>query len=268
MEWVETTGRTVEEAKDAALDELGVDEADAEFDVLEEPKSGLFGRVRQEARVRARVRPSTPRPKADRRDRRRRGRDRAEETIEPRSGDADRRPGRNGGSDVVVEDEVPAATMEEIGATATAFVDGLLEAFDVDGDIELGRVDDDTLEVQVTGSELGLLIGPKGQTLMAVQELTRTVVQRRHDTYRGVRVNVDVGGYRQRRREALERFTRSVAEDVLANGRSAALEPMAAADRKIVHDTANDIAGVRTMSEGEEPRRRVVLLPDDATNGD
>src|SRR5207248_3221152 len=72
MEWVETTGRTVEEAKDAALDQLGVDEQDAEFDVVEEPKSGLFGRLRGEARVRARVRPTIPRPKEDRRDRRRR----------------------------------------------------------------------------------------------------------------------------------------------------------------------------------------------------
>ena len=71
MEWVETTGRTVDEAKDAALDQLGVDEQDAEFEVLEDAKSGLFGRLRQEARVRARVRPTTPRPKVDRRDRKR-----------------------------------------------------------------------------------------------------------------------------------------------------------------------------------------------------
>src|SRR3954454_21855786 len=71
MEWVETTGRTVEEAKEHALDQLGVDEVDAEFEVLEEPKSGLFGRMRSEARVRARVRPQAPPPKLERRDRRR-----------------------------------------------------------------------------------------------------------------------------------------------------------------------------------------------------
>ena len=70
MEWVETTGKTVEEAKDAALDQLGVDEQDAEFEVVEEPKTGLFGRTRGEARVRARVRPTQPRPKVERRDRR------------------------------------------------------------------------------------------------------------------------------------------------------------------------------------------------------
>ena len=70
MEWVETTGKTVEDAKDAALDQLGVDEQDAEFEVVEEPKAGLFGRTRGEARVRARVRPTQPRPKLERRDRR------------------------------------------------------------------------------------------------------------------------------------------------------------------------------------------------------
>ena len=70
MEWVETTGRSVDEAKDLALDQLGVDEQDAEFEVVEEPRTGLFGRTRGEARVRARVRPRTPRPKVERRERR------------------------------------------------------------------------------------------------------------------------------------------------------------------------------------------------------
>src|SRR5688572_17241640 len=89
MEWVETTGSTVEEAKDAALDQLGVDEQDAEFEVLEEPRAGLFGRTRGEARVRARVRPTQPRPKLERRDRKAR---------KPRSGGSgDRRKGRDQG---------------------------------------------------------------------------------------------------------------------------------------------------------------------------
>src|SRR4030088_1590299 len=79
MEWVEVTGRTLEEAKEAALDQLGVDEADAEFEVLEEPRAGLFGRLRSEARVRARVVPTAPRPKLDRQRRRpNKSRDRTE----------------------------------------------------------------------------------------------------------------------------------------------------------------------------------------------
>src|SRR5688500_13644855 len=82
MEWVETTGKSIEEAKEAALDQLGVDEEDAEFEVVEEPKPGLFGRIRGEARVRARVRPTRPRPKVERRDRRRRAPDGAKETSD------------------------------------------------------------------------------------------------------------------------------------------------------------------------------------------
>ena len=81
MEWVEMTGRTVEEAKDLALDRLGVDEADAEFEVVEEPRPGLFGRVRGEARVRARVRPTQPRAKVERRERRRRSSGNSRESL-------------------------------------------------------------------------------------------------------------------------------------------------------------------------------------------
>jgi spoIIIJ-associated protein len=73
---------------------------------------------------------------------------------------------------------------------------------------------------------------------------------------------VDVGAYRARRREALERFTRKVAVEVIESGEAKRLEPMAASDRKVIHDTANDIAGVRTISEGEEPARRVVIQPE------
>jgi spoIIIJ-associated protein len=79
MQWVETTGRTIEDAKEAALDQLGIDEAEAEFEILEEPKTGLFGRVRSEARVRARVVPKSPRPKQERRPRK--GRSRGEGTT-------------------------------------------------------------------------------------------------------------------------------------------------------------------------------------------
>ncbi len=147
------------------------------------------------------------------------------------------------------------------GEVAEAFVQGLLGRFELSAETTITTLDEDTLEVAVTGTDLGLLIGPKGQTLQAVQEVTRTVVQRRASNRVG-RILVDVAGYRVRRREALERFTRQVADDVRASGVQRVLEPMSAADRKIVHDAANELDGVRTISEGEEPRRRVVILPE------
>jgi spoIIIJ-associated protein len=326
MEWVVTTGKTVEEAKDAALDELGVDEVDAEFEVLEEPRQGLFGRQRGEARIRARVRPTAPRPKAERGDRRRRRPadgaprpnarpDKAEKTeavtaeSEDASGDdagedsspspaKRRRSGRsrsgaaapagastNGaaspdaapesdddvepmqtrtGGAPVPEEELSLA---EQGQLAEQFISGLLERFGAEAEVTVVDLDEDMLEVQVTGAELGLLIGPKGQTLQAVQELTRTVVQRRSVARTG-RILVDIAGYRVRRREALERFTQQQAARVLESGMQCVLEPMSAADRKVVHDTANEIDGVRTVSEGEDPHRRVVILPAAAAAAD
>ena len=88
------------------------------------------------------------------------------------------------------------------------------------------------------------------------------MVQRQATGTHHGRVRLDVSGYRQRRREALERFATTVAEDVKATGTQRALEPMNAADRKVVHDTVNEIDGVSTVSEGEDQRRRVVIIPD------
>lgn len=271
MEWIEVTAKTVEEAKDAALDELGVDEQDAEFEILEEPKVGLFGRLRSEARVRARVRPTRPRPKDDRRDRKRRktGPRQADEAPAPPKAESDtraaapapaakrekRQPRRE---ESQVDEDVP---MTEQGEVARQFLVGLLTEMDTPAEVAVQPVDEETVEVAVTGGDLGVLIGPKGSTLGALQDLTRTVVQRRTGARNG-RLLVDVAGYRHKRREALERFTRQVAAEVQQTGERRVLEPMHPADRKVVHDTVNELEGVRTSSEGEEPRRRVVILPD------
>ena len=121
-------------------------------------------------------------------------------------------------------------------------------------------IDDDAVLVEVTGDNLGLLVGPRGATLTAIEELVRTVVQRQTDGH-GARIHVDVAGYRAKRRDALEEFTRALAAEVVESGRPKRLEPMSASDRKVVHDTAAEIDGVATESEGEDPRRRVVLRP-------
>lgn len=262
MEWVETTGKSVEEAVDAALDQLGVGEDDAEVEVLEEPKPGLFGRMRGEARVRVRVRPTQPRPKEDRRDRRRRrpgDSSKTESRSETRDGDDD---GSGAGrrdeeKDMQVTEHVPLSTQ---ATEAEEFLNGLVDRLGLTGTVSSEIQDEDNFQVRIDGDDLGVLIGPRGATLSAVQELTRTVVQRRLNAHNG-RLIVDVSGYRQKRKVALERFTKEVADQVIASGQRRLLEPMSAADRKIVHDTANEIDGVSTVSEGEEPRRRVVILP-------
>lgn len=151
-------------------------------------------------------------------------------------------------------------TLEEQGESAREFVEGLLQEMGLQADVSVRVVDESTAEVAVDGQELGILIGPGGATLGALQELTRTVVQKRTGGHSD-RILVDVAGYRARRAEALQRFTRQVAEEVLSEGQERALEPMSAADRKVVHDTVNEIAGVQTRSEGEDPRRHIVISP-------
>jgi spoIIIJ-associated protein len=164
----------------------------------------------------------------------------------------------------VVETIEPEVTIEEQAEAAEAFTQGLVDAFDLGAEVRSVIIDDGVL-VDVTGQELGLLVGPRGATLNAIEELVRTVVQRQTDGH-GVRINVDVGGYRAKRREALAEFTRGIAARVIETDRPQALEPMSASDRKVVHDTVAEIDGVATESEGEDPRRRVVLIPAEAAS--
>ena len=336
MEWVETTGRTVEAAKEAALDQLGVDETDAEFVIVSEPKPGLFGRMRGEARVRARVVPTSPRPK--------RGRSRRSGQDQRRSGGRSDQKAAAGESAVAVVDEAPTRerssangsgqdgggagtgaarrrrsrggrgrggggsggasgangagakdsagsaegsqrkqgtsggrqpraadgakeeavgetlSLEEQGESAREFIAGLVQEIGLRADVSVKVLDEDTAEVSVDGPELGILIGPGGATLGALQELARTYVQKQTGGHSD-RILIDVAGDRARRADALQRFTKQIAEEVLSSGAEQALEPMSAADRKIVHDAVNEIDGVVTRSEGEDPRRHIVISP-------
>jgi spoIIIJ-associated protein len=284
MEWVETTGRTVEEAKELALDQLGVIADDADFEILAEPKQGLFGRLRGEARVRARVRPTPVRPKQDRR-RGRRGapaeggsegtpeappaepaasRRARGGTATDDAGDGPQSDGPEGGN-VMTSDERdgeaagPGPDVEAVQHAAVTFVEGLTTAFGLETTVD-ASVEGSEIEVRVAGASLGLLIGPGGRTLLAIQDLARVAAQRRlgdHDT----RLRVDVAGYREKRRQALERFAVAVADQVKETGVARSLDPMPSADRKVLHDVLGGIDGVTSRSEGEDPNRRVVVSP-------
>lgn len=268
MEWVETTGKSIEEAKSIALDRLGVADEEAEFEILEEPKAGLFGRTRGEARVRARVKPRIPRAKVERRDRRPRkddtpsaeGAPRAPRAKQPRqqekkmsdSSENNDRPRRE-------RPEGPPADPAQVAAEAEKFLIGLAASLGATGETAV-NIDGNDIEVQLNGSDLGLLVGPRGSTLQAVQDITRVVSQRRmgdHDT----RLRIDIGGYRAKRKEALSRFVTQVADEVVATGSARALEAMPSPDRKIVHDALTGRTDIVTHSEGEDPNRRVVISP-------
>jgi spoIIIJ-associated protein len=303
MEWVETTARTKEEATELALDQLGIVLEEAEVVVLEEPRPGLFGRMRGEARIRARVRPAPVRPKQERRrgGRNRSADDRAASSAAPgevnaeaptsggrtqrRRGGRSRRSGDPTAPPAAAEsnaasttpstatsegtamstdqpsapDTEEAVATEDVRAAAVQFVSGLTDAFGFEAEVN-ARVEGNEIEVHVTGSSLGLLIGPGGRTLLGIQDLARVAAQRRlgdHDT----RLRVDVAGYREKRRQALERFAATVAEQVKETGVARSLDPMPSADRKVLHDALAEIDGVESRSEGEEPNRRVIVAP-------
>lgn len=329
MEWVVTTGRTLEAALEIALDELGIDAADAEYEVLEEPRGGLLGRLRSgEYRIRVRVRPvSREKP---RRRRSRPGKGRGERgDSQPRARATQAGGGRAVGSDKDLGDggeragrparSVPLRRRDEASAThggapeprsgraatvaagpgigvpgdaradmvreveremqgenvagstgdgaeaqaelACRFLAGLIEAMGLAATVraEVGD-DDDVVQVSIEGDRLGALIGPRAATLYAIEDLTRAAVLHAFGGHVG-RLTVDVAGYRAKRRAALEDFARQQVDRVRTTGQPVALEPMNAADRKVVHDVVLAAEGVTSSSEGEEPRRSVVIRP-------
>ena len=277
MEWVEITATTIEDAKALALDRLGIDDGDAEFEIVEEPKAGLFGRTRGEARVRARIKPNSVRAKADRRDRRGKptAKPRQERTERSDRGErqerSDRGPRKERAprqarserseraprAERTPREDLPPVDPTTVSAVATTFLEGLVSAAGLKGSVS-AKVEGENIDIDVLGDDLGFLVGTKGATLLALQDLTRVVSQRRlgdHET----RLRVDVAGYREKRREALSRFALKVAEDVKTSGQARALEPMNSSDRKIVHDALTEVEGISTRSEGSDPFRRVVV---------
>ncbi len=153
-------------------------------------------------------------------------------------------------------------TLEQQGEAACGFVAGLVREFGLTAEVDYAEIDEDTVQIAATGDDLGLLVGPRGATLAAVQDLTRTFVQRQSES-RTDRILVDVGGYREKRSAALRRFTEGIVHEVKSSGEERALEPMSPADRKVVHDAVNEIEGVETRSDGVEPSRFVVIQPSD-----
>jgi spoIIIJ-associated protein len=254
MEEIERSAASVEEALEAALDQLGISEQEADIRVVQEPKSGFLGLNSHPAVVRVRPKPGVltggvPAPgdaarAADG------SRARGAEII------ADESDGGSGDSS-----EIEAGPeLEEQAELVMDFLEGLFEVMDLEADLD-SQVVGGTMYVDIWGIEgsddMGLLIGKRGHTLDALQDIVRGFVQR--ESAERCAVVVDVEDYRKRRRRQIESRARQVAQNVQRTGRSEALEPMNAFERKIVHDAVARFGGLETSSEGEEPNRRVVI---------
>jgi spoIIIJ-associated protein len=171
--------------------------------------------------------------------------------------DEDEDPGADEDGEAPEEPSRDAADLEQESEIAADYVEGLLDVADLDGDIDMD-VEGDRALVSVVGATLQELVGPRGEVLEALQELTRLAVHRQ--TGVRTRIMLDVGGYRARRRMELTALGRDAAEDVSRTGVARRLDPMTPFERKIIHD-AVAAAGLQSESEGEEPNRRVVVLP-------
>jgi spoIIIJ-associated protein len=294
MEWVETSGKSVEDATELALNELGVSAADAEVEVLEEPKAGLFGRTRGNARVKARVAPKSPRPKNSR-DRKRSeakadngSKSAAQDTADAKSSDdagskTSNRSNRDGGSGSERggrdnnrdnrtvnqrsgrgqessrnQDREPMPADEQV-RVGTKFLEGLVTSFGVEAEVTGSLHDDGVLAFDVNGEGLGLLIGPGLGTLESIQEVCRNSIQHEADGREYGKVRLDVAGARAQRTEALMEFVRAEAAKVDQTGDEVSLEPMSRMDRKVVHDLVGEMDGLDSSSVGEEPRRQIVI---------
>ncbi|WP_284743435.1 protein jag [Amycolatopsis sp. RTGN1] len=155
-----------------------------------------------------------------------------------------------GGDDVLVQE----------GDIAGDYLERLLDLLDYDGDIDLD-VEAGRAIVSIDGGEdLEKLVGPRGTVLEALQELTRLAVQQ--ETGSRSRLMLDIAGWRADRREELRELGRSTAESVLQSGERVRLQPMSPFERKVVHDAVATVAGVTSESEGEDPKRRVVIFPE------
>ena len=229
----EKTGKTVEEAINEALEELGISSEEAIIEVLDEGvPGGVLGIGRRPARVRVSV---------------------DETLIHPALG-ADEAPVYYGDDEYTEEPE----TAEE--AETTAYVAGILSGIGIHGKISSYR-EGDTLHIEISGHDVGAAIGHHGETLDAIQYLATLVANK--NTESRLRVSVDIGGYRRRRESTLISMAERSADKVARSGRAFKMDPMNPAERRIVHSALQNFPGVTTHSEGEEPERRVVITPSD-----
>jgi spoIIIJ-associated protein len=164
------------------------------------------------------------------------------------------KPSRRTYRDEPIEPEMVEADTERAGD----FLEGLLDALDVDGDITTW-IDEVGGHIDLEGPDLGMLVGTNGETLDALQELTRLAVLRQ--SKRRVRLLLDINGFRARHREQLIAIVQTTVEQVIKTREEHEFQPMTPAERKVVHDAVAAIDGVHTESLGEEPNRRVIIRP-------
>ena len=285
-----TTGKTIDLAIEAALTQLGLDRDSVSVQVLQQAKSGFLGFGAQPAKVqvtyeapdpvpekpkvalsaasrskpKAAKKPEAPKPEAPKAEQ-----PKAEapkeapkpETPKPPKADKPRQPKPEPKPETPKAPKEPKVyTPAQPGSTEEkieVFLKGLLEHMNSNAVPHCWKVEGNTYKVDLTGEDLGYLIGRRGDTLDAIQHLCNYAVNR--DTEGRIRVNVDAEEYREKREESLRRYARKKAQQVLKARRRTTLEPMNAYERHVIHATLQEMENITTYSTGTEPNRRVVI---------
>ena len=278
MSYIDVTGKTEEEAINNALAQLGMDRDDVSVEILERAKSGFLGMGAKPARVRvtygpdeapmeeitAPVKPAVtekkeepkkeqPRPQQPRKE---------QPKAKPQPKREEKRP------EPESRPEEPAVELPECrddnALRIAAFLTGLLEHMDSPAAVKVYEEEKGRYKAILEGQKLGALIGRRGETLDAIQQLTNYAVNSGKD--KRIRIHVDAENYRARREASLESLAMKVAGKVKKYRRSVTLEAMNAYERHVIHAALQDVKGVTTYSVGTEPNRRVVVAYDRASN--
>lgn len=273
MSYIDVTGKTEDEAIRKALEQLHMDRDDVSVEILERAKSGFLGIGSSPARVRVtygQEEPETPAAPVQ-----------PEKKPEPRPQPKPEQPKPEQPKTRKPEPpkapvkapeppkaaQAPAAAPEQSvlddnARRITEFLTGLLEHMDSPAQVQVTETEKGRYSVVLEGQKLGQLIGRRGETLDAIQQLTNYAVNSGRE--KRIRVHVDAENYRAKREQSLESLARKVAAKVTRYRRSVTLEPMNAYERHVIHAALQDVPGVTTYSVGTEPNRRVVVSYDRA----
>ena len=286
MSYIDVTGKTEEEAIQSALAQLGMDRDDVSVEILERAKSGFLGMGAKPARVRVTygpdeapmeevavpVKPAVvekpekkeepqPKPQQPKQPRPQQSRPQQPKQAKPQ-------PKREEKTAPVEKPAAPAVELPECtddnAVRITAFLTGLLEHMDSPAAVKVYEEEKGRYKVILEGQKLGALIGRRGETLDAIQQLTNYAVNSGNE--KRIRVHVDAENYRARREASLESLAMKVAAKVKKYRRSVTLEAMNAYERHVIHAALQDVKGVTTYSVGTEPNRRVVVAYDRGEN--
>lgn len=257
LKWIETTGKTERDALNKALKELGLEEDDISIEVITRAKNGFLGIGSCPAKIRVTYEvPDEPAPVAEE----------PAPTVEP---EAPAEP-------MPAAESAPAPTAEPVEAPVEApvmeadperkekietFLTGLLERLEVPAEIKLQVNEAGIYQVELVGKNLGALIGRRGETLDAIQQLTNYAVNRGQS--KRIRIHIDAENYRAKREESLQRLARKTAGKALKYRRNMMLEPMNAYERHVIHAALQSYnPAISTYSTGTEPNRRIVVVFD------